>query len=347
MKKTLAILLALILALVNVSLALAGSEGVEEEEPAAAADPYNGKLDAVLKLPKSFTAEHGVSPAETFTFKFEGVSYTSPADLAAKKDSTSTDAEDIPAVGNVSVSFAKDDNEDKEVAITLPDYEYGRYIYKVTEVVPDTKTAGIAYAEDKVMYMVVTVFSDSDNQPDDAPGAKHFVAVLHEDSVTGDKTDRIFENTYDAGSLTVSKELKGNMADLTDTFDFTISFTAETGAAISDAQKAAIEITGVTGAWDGLDYKVTLGHKESITFANIPAGTTYSVAETEKDGYEMKDVPGDGKIEGGDEDTWAVTNTREVPVDTGITLETVPYIMILAVTMIGAALLVLRKREEY
>lgn len=341
MKKLLAILLAMMLAMVSV---VAFAEKPATEEPA---DPYNGKLDAKLKLPKSFTATHGTAPAETFTFKFDPVSYTSPEDLVAKKESTSTDPKDIPAVANVTVPFtAGDKTTTKDVEVTLPltEYVYGRYIYKVTEVVPTPKTAGITYAETKEMYMVVTVLSNG-------TADQHFVAVLHEDSLTGDKVDRLFENTYDAGELTVQKKITGNMANLSDKFDFTITFTAATGAAISDAQKAAITVTGGTnGQWDAtkLVYTVTLGNEDTVSFANLPAGTTYVVAEDSKDYTKTEDTTkADGTIAGGEKDEYIVTNTREIEIDTGVNLETGAYVLIMALTLAGFAVMAIRRREEY
>ncbi len=358
MKKFLAILLAMMLVLVSVS-ALADGDIEEEEEPTGGGtttDPYNGLLDVNLQLPKSFEAENGTAPAQTFTFQFAGQSYTSPADLAdGAEEPTSTSTDDIPAVGNVQVSFTKGDTETtKDVTVTLPmsSYQYGRYIYEVTEVIPETKTAGITYAEDKKMYMVVTVLSDLAGHPNDPAGTKHFVAVLHEDSTDGKKVDRLFENTYDAGSLKVSKELAGNMANLNDTFDFTIEFTAANGSEITAAQKAEIGITGGTdGAWseEGLVYTVTLGHKDSITFTNIPEGTTYAVTEAAVDGYtETRDTAkADGKIDGGDEDELPVTNTLDIPVDTGVALDGAVYMLILALALAGIVALKVRRREEY
>jgi hypothetical protein len=342
MKKLLAILLAMMLAMVSV-VAFAEKPDTEEETT----DPYNGKLDVTLQLPKSFKATHGTAPAETFTFKFDPVSYTSPEDLVAKKDSTSTDPDDIPAVANVQVSFAKgDETTTKNVNVTLPmtEYVYGRYIYKVTEVVPSPKTAGITYAESKEMYMVVTVLSNGTT-------GKHFVAVLHEDSLSGEKVDRLFENTYDAGELTVQKLITGNMADLSDTFDFTITFTAASGTAISAAQKEAITVTGgENGQWaaTGLVYTLTLGNGDTVSFANLPAGTTYEVAEDSKDYTKTENVTkADGEIKGGDKDEYIVTNTREIEIDTGVNLETGAYMLIMALTLVGFAVMAIRRREEY
>lgn len=350
MKKMLAILLALMMVLVSVA-ALADNEQNNNET----VDPYNGLLDVQLQLPKSFTASHGTAPQQTFNFQFVGKSYTSPADLKAEKESTSTAAADIPTVSNVSVSFTKGDTEtQKSVTVVLPmsSYKYGRYIYEVTEILPTPKkTAGITYAENKKMYMVVTVLSDLDNHPNEAAGTKHFVVVLHEDSITGEKVDRLFENTYDAGSLTVTKKLAGNMADLNDKFDFTIAFTAATGAEITAAQRAEITIAGTEGEWveDSLTYKVTLGHNDSLTFSNIPAGTTYVVTETAKDGYEKSDDTSnaDGTINGGDEDQLIVTNTRDVLIDTGVTLDSAVYMLIMALALAGIVVLKIRRREDY
>ena len=140
------------------------------------------------------------------------------------------------------------------------------------------------------------------------------------------------------------------MADLNDKFDFTIAFSAATDAEITDAQRTEIAITGIQGEWveDSLTYKVTLGHKDSLTFSNIPAGTTYEVTETLKDGYEESDdtSKADGKIDGGDKDELIVTNTRDVLIDTGVALDSAVYMMIMALALAGFVALKIRRREE-
>ena len=56
--------------------------------------------------------------------------------------------------------------------------------------------------------------------------------------------------------------------------------------------------------------------------------------------------PAEGEITK-DGATVAVKNTKEITVPTGISLEKLPYVLILAVAVMGAAVLVIRKREEY
>ena len=46
-------------------------------------------------------------------------------------------------------------------------------------------------------------------------------------------------------------------------------------------------------------------------------------------------------------DTITITNTKDIIPDTGITLETLPYVLLMALAMMGLVALKLRKREEY
>ena len=46
-------------------------------------------------------------------------------------------------------------------------------------------------------------------------------------------------------------------------------------------------------------------------------------------------------------DTVTITNTKDIIPDTGITLETLPYVLMMALAMMGLVALKLRKREEY
>ena len=106
---------------------------------------------------------------------------------------------------------------------------------------------------------------------------------------------------------------------------------------------------------------------DSVTFQDIPYGVTYTITEPEKEGQQTfieldqqtdpkyindataytRDDDITGKIEKVT-DSKTVKNTKEfTPPETGIALETLPYVLILALALMSAAVLVIRKREEY
>ena len=340
MKKILAILLALMMVLVSLSaLAADGDPATNDDSGAAAVPAYKALIDQPLNLPKLYEVKNGTAPAETFTFKFTGVSYKNGA------GNVSTKAEDIPAIENQTVGFdsiTADTTKNITLGFTVTDYELGVYTYEIEEVIPTTKTAGITYATEK-MYLVLTILSEG-------TATKHYVAALHKGSVNGSKTDKV-ENSYNAGTLTVSKETTGNMANLDKAFAFTITFTAAEGAQITAAQKDAITVTpptGVSGSWNGLVYTISLKNGQSVKFENLPAGTKYTVTEN-KEEYESSEEDSDTNkvIDGGDNDTVKFTNTLDVEVDTGVALDFVPYVLIMALALVGFVVLKIRRREDY
>ena len=97
-----------------------------------------------------------------------------------------------------------------------------------------------------------------------------------------------------------------------------------------------------------------LKHGETITIANLPYGVTYTVVEDDytteaKGGYdEASYVWSDetNKKIDSETDTVVITNNKGVTVDTGINLDSLPYIMILAVAALGMVGFVAKKRKE-
>ena len=100
-------------------------------------------------------------------------------------------------------------------------------------------------------------------------------------------------------------------------------------------------------------YPFTLQHGESVTFENLPVGT-YRVEEDEADHYETKYTIGSTETSGrtatvelkSTPQTVAFTNHATLKPDTGVLLDTLPYVVILAVVVGGGILLMLRKRRK-
>ncbi len=321
-KKFLSIALALVLALSMGTVAFAVGD-----------DGYDGKLNQQPIVNKTYTINHGTAPAETFEFKFEGKSY---------KDGNGNlvDNANIPPINNVSIPFDATDETVKkntQVAIDANNYQLGVYTYEVTEVEPTTKTAGVSYSTEK-LYLVLTILRDENS-------GKHYVAAMHYESAnSADKTTG-FTNTYDAGSLKVAKKVAGNMADTNKEFTFTITFQAPSGTEIKTNQ---IQSDAETGSWNGLTYTIRLRHNAEVNLSNIPAGTTYTVTEdyenyTSDDG-DFSDTT--KTIAGGDNDTVTFTNTLTSEVDMGVFMDSMPYVLLLAVVGVGAIVFFTKKKRE-
>lgn len=170
-------------------------------------------------------------------------------------------------------------------------------------------------------------------------------------------TDTTFYAKYVPASanLTISKTVTGKLGDTNKAFTFTITKADGTSANITEAN---IETTDNTRAvWQG-NGKFTLKDGASIIFKNLPSGE-YKVIEEDYSGekYETSwQIGTDGKVYeknrtatvtiGTTEQTVHFTNHRTLEPDLGVLLDTLPYIVILAVVAGGVALLMLRKRRK-
>ena len=168
-------------------------------------------------------------------------------------------------------------------------------------------------------------------------------------------TDTTFYAKYVPASanLTISKTVTGMLGDTNKAFNFTITKADGTPVNITESN---IEITDNTKAvWQG-DGKFTLKDGASITFKNLPSGE-YKIAEDDYSGekYETSYVVDSGEPHNGKDAAvtmsgtnmkLAFTNHCKLIPDTGVLLDTLPYIVILAVVAGGVALLMLRKHRK-
>lgn len=306
----------------------------------AFADDYSAKLDKSTTFTKEYVVTHGTAPAETFDFAVE---YLSFKNNEGKTDTVATYP--TVALGDAVFTSALPETDTANVSVDISNYEsvaLGTYTYKITEVVPNTKTAGTTYNSEPV-YLVVTILRDENSN-------NHYVAAIHYQTATGEKTGEI-TNSYDAGQLSVTKQIEGNMADMYKEFEFTVVFTPAEGTAFNTAVQIANDAASTNRTYtpttneDGT-YTIVfeLGDGDTATFTNIPVGTTYTVSEKE-DGYTKKHTSvADGSITGGDTDNDVWTNTLTSEIDTGISMDSVPYVLLLAVATMGLAVLFTKKR---
>lgn len=168
-------------------------------------------------------------------------------------------------------------------------------------------------------------------------------------------TDTTFYAKYVPASanLTISKTVTGMLGDTNKAFNFTITKADGTPVNITESN---IEITDNTKAvWQG-DGKFTLKDGASITFKNLPSGE-YKIAEDDYSGekYETSYVVDSGEPHSGKDAAvtmsgtnmkLAFTNHCKLIPDTGVLLDTLPYLVILAVVAGGVALLMLRKHRK-
>lgn len=349
MKKFLAILLVLMMVLVNVASVLAedpsGDPPSSDDTPATTTPKIKPGQSAegaqTIAITKSIvvnddeTDDTGArAPAQTITFTVG----TGVASEGGKNPPTITIA---------SAVFAEDDTEETiNIQVAEPGFiATGVYEYAITETVT---TAGMTAIEENNLTLKITVVQGDEGL------IMGGIALRQDDQ----KTDTIVNN-YEAGALEVGKTVTGNMGETDKEFEMTITLTNGSGktigSTISYTDRTGAEKTIPASAWvsNAASVTITLKHGESVTFTNIPVGVTWEVAEADyttddKGAYDEADYSTQSAdIAKGEVGKCTVTNNKDTEIDTGVALETLPYVMILAVSMIGVVVLALRKREEY
>lgn len=328
MKKFLSILLALalVLSLGTVAFAVEGDNS------------YADKINEKPSISKTYKVNNGTAPAETFTYTFEAVSHKDP-------NGTEVGTDDMHEITPVQIHFdeipAEQGSKEGEVElnINVDNYELGVYTYRVTEQAGNT--AGVTYSTEE-LYLVLSVILDENDE-------KCFVAAMRKGSATDGEKVNTITNVYDSGSLRVEKQIEGNMADMDKKFEFTITFDAG-----QKVLKSAIGANGTAGEWsdDGLTYTVELGDDEYVELSNIPAGVTYTVEEVSGEyasDFEYSDPSDTKSISANDTDTVTVTNTLNYDgvIDTGVFMDSLPYVLLLVGACAGLVVFFARRRMTH
>lgn len=186
-----------------------------------------------------------------------------------------------------------------------------------------------------------------------------------------------------AGSVTMNKEHSNRSITFSNFYEkktADVTITKQVTGLMGDTHKEfAFRITGLEGKGATLENgnlsNFTLTHNGSVTLKNVPMDTVFAVVETlgADSGYETKATGHDTDatrtfyyklvLEDGEQKLMAcdadgshekaqnelaitVTNHCTLKPDTGVLLDTLPYIVILAVVAGGVALLMLRKHRK-
>lgn len=296
-------------------------------------------------LKKTYTVVNAgtLAPAETFNFTVENVS---------AKDTNTVTKDTMPSLGTTATAtFAEGLRTSKTVdlkGVELPEYsEVGIYTYKVSE--NKGNTAGVTY-DDHAMYVVVTVTNKTDEAGNIVDGFNTTVTA-HYGAEKGEK-DKPFENEYKAGMLNVEKDVKGVFGDVKKTFKVDITLTAEAGKEIKNiiAVGDKDNVTEYTpDQWKNGSLTVTVEVKDGVvkSVANIPYGTTYTVAEHDysNDGYEVSyDNNQNGTINAAETDT-VITNSKGGTVDTGLIYNNLPYAVLILVSLAAVVFFITKRKS--
>lgn len=286
--------------------------------------PYSDETEIKIDKKIILTNEGTVNPAETFNFTVgEGV-----------VTGTGVTGVTAPEINDFSISF-----DQEQVAsstdLQLPTFEHvGVYTYEISETAGNT--AGMGY-NTEAYKLQVTVLNDEDG------GFKRVVTLVDGNDV---KTDTIL-NTFEAGELVVTKEITGNFSQSDDTFEVTVTLTPDEG---KNLKEGPITVTGAAGETgnvvkndDGtVTVTFTVTHNSTVTIANVPYDVSYKVTE-DAGNYTATITEDNGKIKNASQEV-KIVNNLDQEVATGVNLDNLPYILVLALVGVGLISFTVRKR---
>lgn len=329
-----------------------------------------------------------LNDTEEFTFtrtfvSYDGSSYDSNAtasedDQTEKSDITATTTWQTNADGGTSAS---DVVTYDEVLEGLTFDKPGIYIYSIVE----NESSNVNVKEDwstySTLYLVVYVEwanttnpgSEDDNGQITAIQSAYFTTNT-DLSVTADKVDSPeFVNTAATNSnVVISNTVTGTAANTSDYFTYTVELHGGTGSytisySDDDAAKKNASVTSVT---TGSENQVTIYLKsgQTATIENVPESATYEVTQVAND-YDTSsfvvtdndtttadsgsvttntDLTATGSVVDDTEDTVVFTNTKGLASATGITANTLPFVVLGVIVVAGVVvLLVKRRRRSY
>lgn len=309
---------------------------------------------ASIDLPKVYSIlnDDTVSPAEKFTFTVSGdmkdvkingeavpSGKTVPLPYFLSGNSQS-------ATGTISFTEGEATTEGaaEVVRLYVPRYtDAGTYSYKITET--DGGNAGVTYGEE--IYLIVYAYPG-----DDVITNVHAVAVHFEDA-EGNKIDRI-ENKWSAGTLSVYKKVTGDLGDDQEEFTLKVDFssTAPVNGTITysvggqDKSIAPSAWTKGESAWTA-SAEITVKHDTTVDFENVPYTVSYTVSEPDPKDYTPSYENEEGTMDD-DEIDVTVTNNRDSGgnIDAGVLLDSLPYVLVLALVAAGAVLFIVNRRRS-
>lgn len=190
--------------------------------------------------------------------------------------------------------------------------------------------------------------------PDSSSGVRSWSVSTEILSQTGNQLNYYGRYIPVSADLTVTKTVTGMLGDTNKAFTFQIVDADNKPVALTKDNCDDVLLN------NGTDGKFTLKHGGTVTIKNLAPGT-YRVKEIDDDhdltGYETSwkvgtdDTVHEKSTEApvtmsGTNMTLAFTNHCKLIPDTGVLLDTLPYIVILAVVAGGVALLMLRKHRK-
>lgn len=314
----------------------------------------NVNQNGQVPITKEFEMADGLNtPAATF--KFTATSTTEGAPTATIADVSFTEGQAGTLKGEKYVLEGK-----TAISFTGTWPHAGEYVYTVAETQESMPNVTYDTSSYTLRVYVINGTNGLEIEKITAQGA------------TG-KTDKIlFTNTYakNNATLTIEKNTTGTYADKTKEFNFEITFTkspmSDKTTFTGNIGSEPVECTA------GIAKSFTLADREQLVFSNLPVGTTYVVKElAASDGYtpsvtvvenrtttlKNKTVQetealdtlkenGKNNLVGENENKVTFTNTYKDVAVTGILMNNLPFILLVAVAIVAFVSLAVIKRRR-
>lgn len=339
MKKILAMVLAMMLVL-SMSTAFAATVDPNKDLTKDFTDETTAEIAKLYKT----VGEYAKNPEETFSFtavKFDKATDTGVDYTTAGGDTWAKTEANLPTINTVKYNegTATEAGFEQKFTVTLPEYPgVGVYYYTFSEVATNNYT-GVTYNKTEMTLKVTVVYEN---------GLKNVVAI-YAAGKNADKTD-VFENTYSVGTVAVTKKVTGNLGDKTKKYDITVSFAAADGTTLKSTIYASTDGGATKAALNGYTWTGSLADAETVKFYNVPVGTEYTVTEADYSslGYTTTITTEDGNSKTGsidkvEDDTVTIENNKTDTIDTGISLDNAPYMILMALVVVAGAALIVKR----
>lgn len=363
MKKILSIALALVMVLSLGVVAFADDAPVVDDS-----QPWDGTYAPTSafffkEIIKSYDSENNKLVTETLTFTCD----------ASKSNPDGGDA--VLTIGTKNNNTVDINSLSTTLSVYIPAlYDAGKYEWIIKETAGSTP--GVTYSTDEV-HVIVWVGYDNDSHKLVILNTNGYIKGV--DDVDDDGNNKIvkkneFKNTFKSGSFTVEKHVEGNMANENDEFliNVTLFSTNKLGTDVSLAGTIIspdnwTSVTDDSNNVVGYTYTSSLKYSDADgpkVFSDIPVGVVVSVDEPAKyidNGKEVNNMGDYLHVDTKLSDTlsnnltiadtntdknanFVVTNKNSTEVVTGVSMDSIPYVVLLTVACLGLVVLLTKKR---